>query len=249
MNRLIPIFSCFFFLLYSGLSFGQSDELSYNEEFIYGVNFNTNGGLIGGVDFKWARAKGKKQFESFGLELVNVKHPKEYRFRSQETGNSFIGYKTNYLISLRPSYGREFSLFRKAAEEGVHINFIVAGGPSLGMLKKYYVLYQDFPGSSSFTSIPFTADLELGQINGPGPFSDGLNQMKFTPGFHIKTALSFEFGQIKNSVAGLEVGFLFEQFTRKQELMASKLNSASTSFLKSGTFTSTYLILYFGKKY
>ena len=242
MKRLIPFL---FLISLSTLTqnlFAQSDELSYTEEFNYGVNFNTNGGMIGGLNFKWARAKGPRQFQSIGFELVNVKHPKEYRLRSQETGNSFIGYKTHYLFSLRPFYGREFTILRKAAEEGVFVNLIVAGGPSLGIRKPYYILYRESPQQDSpYASIPYTVDANLNQINGVGSFSDGLNNMNYTVGVHGKLGISFEFGQIKSSIAGLEVGILAEKFSQTQNIVGLAPNS---SF-----FTSAYILLYFGKKY
>lgn len=242
MKYLFHTLFCVFCFLPVGFILAQSDELSYNEEFTYGINFNTNGGMIGGFNFKWAKAKGTKQYQSFGLELVNVKHPKEYRFRSQETGNSFLGYKTHYLFVLRPSYGREFVLFRKAAEEGVFVNFIASGGPSIGMRKPYYILYRDFPAQDSpFSSIPYTESANLNQINGVGGFSEGLGQMAYSPGLHLKLALSFEFGQIKNSIAGLEAGFLVEQFNKEQKIMAFSENSSR--------FTSAFITLYFGRKY
>jgi hypothetical protein len=233
-----------FCLLFAWLGdvYAQTDDQNYSEEFNYGINFNTNAGLIGGFYFKWSKAKGPKQYHNFGFEIVNVKHPKEYRFRNDQTGNSFLAYKTNYLFVLRPFYGREFVLFRKAAEEGVHINGILAGGPSLGMLKPYYVLFIE-PNSSpnSAISVPYTEDLNLNQIYGVGNLTDGFNNMQFSIGLHGKAALSFEFGQIKNSVVGLETGFLVEQFTKEQKILAFSQNR---SFYYSAFFT-----LYYGRKY
>jgi len=220
----------------------QSDELSYSEEFTYGINFNTNAGLIGGFDFKWAKAKGPKQYHCFGFGFVNVKNPKEYRFPNDATGNTFLAYKTNYLFVLRPFYGREFILFRKAAEEGVHINAIFSAGPSIGMLKPYYVLYLENPANpNSALSIPYTEDLNLNQIYGVGNLTDGLNEMKFSIGIHAKAAVAFEFGQIKNSVVGLETGIVAEQFAKEQKIMAFASNR---SF-----YTSAFITLYYGRKY
>ena len=242
MKRLIPILIIFLSFSFPAFVHAQGDDLAYNEEFTYGINFNTNGGLIGGVNFKWAMDKGPKQYQSFGFELVNVKHPKEYRFRSLETGNSFLGYKTHYLFVFRPFYGREFTLFRKAAEEGVFVNLILAGGPSLGMRKPYYILYRDNPSQDSpYSSIPYNSTANLGQINGVGSFSDGLNNMDYSLGVHAKIALSFEFGQIKTSVAGLEVGLMVEKFAKEQQIIAFAINSS--------LFTSAYISLFFGRKY
>jgi len=233
--------------LFGGLLFqanAQSDELSYSEEFTYGINFNTNAGLIGGFDFKWAKEKGPKQYHCFGIGFVNVKNPKEYRSRNEATGNTFLAYKTNYLFVLRPFYGREFILFRKAAEEGVHINAIFSGGPSFGMLKPYYILYAENAANlNTAMSVPFTENLELdkGEILGVGNLTDGLDNTKISLGIHAKASLAFEFGQIKNSVVGLETGFVAEKFAKEQKIMAY---AANRSF-----YTSAFITLYYGRKY
>jgi len=245
MRITLSYFTLIFFFLFCEKALGQGDELSYTEEFTYGINFNTNGGLIGGLNLKWAKSIGPKQFQCFGFEFVNVKHPKENRIRVDNTGSSYLLYKTNYLFSLRPFYGREFVLFRKASEEGVHINGIVAAGPSFGLLKPYYVLYQDYttnPLSNLVESRPYIEGLERsGGIQGVGNFTDGLNEIKVTLGMHAKVGLTFEYGQIKNSVLGLEAGFMVEQFAKDQQIMAYTYNR---SFYSSAFFT-----LYYGRKY
>ena len=64
--------------------FGQtSDSYEYNSEFTWGINKNSSGGLIGGFTFKKARKLNDWMLESFGLEIMNVKHPQEVRRRGQ----------------------------------------------------------------------------------------------------------------------------------------------------------------------
>ncbi len=59
----------------------ESDEDAYDSEFVWGVNLNTNGGLIGGVIFRYSQALDEKMYQHFALEIVNVKHPKEFRYQ------------------------------------------------------------------------------------------------------------------------------------------------------------------------
>lgn len=240
-SKVLFLFS-FFSILCNVSTFGQSDEQAYNEEFTYGINFNSNAGLIGGFTFKWAYAKGTSQYQGFGFELVNVKHPKEYRFRNDNSGNTFLAYKTNYLFVFRPFYCRELVLFRKAAEEGVHVNALLAAGPSIGMLKPYHVLYLNTGQSpQSAYSVKYTSDLNMNQIYGIGSLTDGIENSKYSLGVHTRASITFEFGQIKNSVIGLEAGILLEKFTREQKILEYAPNK---SF-----FTSTFFTLYYGKKY
>lgn len=235
---LITFLFCFVF----GESKAQSDEFTYTEEFTYGINFNTNAGLIGGLAFKWAKQIKPNQYQSFGIEFVNVKHPKEYKFRKDVTGNMFIAFKSHYLFSFRPCYGREFVLFGKAPEEGVHINAVVAAGPSLGVRKPYYVLYDvnKDPNNPNPISLPYDTSMVDDHIYGIGAFADGFSELTFTAGVHAKSSLTFEFGQIKTSVIGVELGVLAEKFAKTQVLIPYVRNR---SF-----FTSAFITLYYGRK-
>jgi len=49
------------------------DSYDYNSEFVWGINKNSSGGLIGGFIFKSSRRVARNMFETFGLELMNVK--------------------------------------------------------------------------------------------------------------------------------------------------------------------------------
>lgn len=227
------------FLLTSSALSAQSDERGYSESIVYGVNFNTIGGMLGGGMLYLSRSRGERQYEGLYFELVNIKDPKEYRIRTIDN-KSFIPYKTHYLFSFRPSYVRELVLFRKAAEEGIFVNFLAGIGPSLAIRKKYYVYY-DETGFGDWVSRPYEPGMDLSYISQNGPFTDGMGELSFGAGIHGRVALNFEYGQLKSSVLGLEVGLLAEKFATAQTMMAYK---PSESF-----FNCAYLTLYFGRKY
>ena len=108
--------------------------MSIDSEFTWGINKNTSGGLIGGLVFKKARKlKNEKVLETFGLEIMNVKHPQEVKRNSIQTGNLFIYGKSNYLYALRLQYGRDIILFKKAPHQGVEIKAVFAVGPTIGI--------------------------------------------------------------------------------------------------------------------
>ena len=73
------------FITYSSLA--QDDgNYEYDREFIWGINKNTNGGLIGGFIIKTSKAIDPYTFRTIGGEIMNVKHPKEDRKVSREEG-------------------------------------------------------------------------------------------------------------------------------------------------------------------
>jgi hypothetical protein len=219
----------------------EEEVSAYRTEWRYGVQFNTVGGLIGGFGVNHSILADAHRYHSFGLDLVHIKNPKEFRVSdlSNNSSNSFIAYKTQYLFTFRPHYGQELVLFGKAPEEGVHINALLQAGPSLGLLKPYYVLYENGADAVA-TSVPYTSDIPLNQIRGPGGPLDGLNQLKTLWGVHAKASLTFEFGPTKGSTVGIELGVLAEAYRQKYVLLPVAPSRSS--------FTSLFLSVYFGSK-
>ncbi|MFN3403786.1 MAG: hypothetical protein ACK40G_06800 [Cytophagaceae bacterium] len=223
-------------------AFAQPLDQPHNKEFIFGINFNTHGGLLGGANFRYARQKSAFQYEIFGLEVVNVKHLSEERTSSPVTGNAYIFGKTNYLVSFRPQYGRTFALFNKAPEEGVQVDAVFAAGPTIGLVKPYMIEYDYFTYSQVEAYDPERH--VYSRILGNGPFMSGFDQAKIVPGIHCKAGLSLEFGPYMGNVSGIEIGGLLEAFPRRINLM----NDQQGSVRNKAVFTSLYLTIYYGKR-
>ena len=227
--------SLIFFLLGLGvLAYGQTqDSYEYQSEFVWGINKNTAGGLIGGFTFKKSRKLTDRMLETFGLEIMNVKHPQELRFNSYATGNFFILGKSNYLYAFRLQYGRDFILFKKAPQQGVEIKAVFAAGPSLGLVAPYYVEYSiDQSGFLTFRK-QYDTTIPIERIWGTGRLFEGLGQSDVVFGGNLKAALNFEMGDIKSSVTGFEAGFLLDAYTRPIEFIptAKKYSVFPTLFL------------------
>jgi hypothetical protein len=219
-------------------AFGQNDDEddTPGTEFVYGLNLNSNAGLIGGVIFRYSQPLSDRMYQHFGVEIVNVKHPKEFRF--QGGGNSFIYGKTNYLFALRPQYGREIVLFRKAPEEGVRINVLAAAGPSIGIIKPYFV---ELAVSNTQTVIVQYDPINHSQDRILG--STGLlrfNGTQVAAGLHAKLGATFVFGNFRSSVTGFEVGAMAEAYNRKIPIIQF-FDVPNKRF-----FSSVYLNLFFG---
>ncbi len=222
----------------------DADEERYNSVTTYGITTNTNSGILGGFVFRQSKVlpnlfKGKRQFRYLAVEVVNVKHPKEVQSQTQFTGARFIFGKQNYFFVIRPQYGREIALFTRTADEGIAINGILAAGPSLGLLKPYYVQVQSRPGQVR-TEQYDPAKHDQSVIIGAGSFFQGFEKSKINLGANIKAAVSFELSAFRNNMTGLEIGFLAEAFTKEAVIMPFATNRS--------VFTSGYLTLYFGNK-
>lgn len=212
------------------------EDLDYLNEWTWGVNKNTNSGLIGGFTFKWGRQYDVGSFHTFGVEMLNVSHPKEQRYFAQASGTNFIWGKENFLYSFRFQYGQERVLYKKAPQKGVQISVLAAGGPTWALVSPYYVL------STSGRYAKYSVDEFPSRtaVGGSGKILQGLGESKSEFGFNAKAGLSFEFGNFKSSVVGLETGVSTEAFTKKIPIMAVAENKA--------VFNSLYFIIYWGKR-
>ncbi|EKB48960.1 hypothetical protein [Cecembia lonarensis] len=198
----------------------DAGNYDYDIEMLFGVNKNTNGGLIGGFSFKYGFRLEDNQFQFFGIDLANVKDPREVRYNTV-LGNSYIFGKTNYLYAIRPYYGRELILFKKAPQQGVQVSVLGAVGPSIGIIAPYIIQYQ----VSRLETVREQYNPEVHQsrfnILGPGRIFEGMGNSDIAFGGNAKAAVYFEFGVFRSNVTGLELGYQLEGFTKEIPLMAT----------------------------
>ena len=215
----------------------DTGNYEYDKEYLLGINKNTNGGMIGGVAIKVGTRLDDSQFAYFGLELANVKHPKEVRYTTV-TGNNYIFGKSNYLYAIRPHYGRELILFKKAPNQGVQVSALAAVGPSIGLIAPYYIEYAI--NRVETVVEPYDPAIHQSRFNilGTGQLLEGLGQSKLAIGGMAKAALHFEFGVFKSNATGLEVGYQLEGFQKKIPLIQTADNKQF--------FQSAYFTLFFG---
>lgn len=219
------------------------DSYEYNSEFTWGINKNSAGGLIGGFVFKKARKLNQNMLETFGLEIMNVKHPQEVRHSSVYTGNFFIYGKSNYLYALRFQYGRDLILFSKAPQQGVEIKAVFAAGPSLGIVAPYYI--ERTIDNSIWASIreqydPNNPNHFYSNILGTGNLFEGIAESKIQLGTNLKAAINFELGFLKSQVTGFEVGVLVDSYFKKVEIMPSTETKA--------IFPTVFFTMFYGNR-
>jgi hypothetical protein len=218
------------------------DEENYKSVLSFGLTTNTNSGLLGGLvarkEILINNNALHKQFHYFNLEIVNVNHYRENSGNASGSGSNYVYGKQNYLFAVRPQYGREFNLFHRSTEGGVNVNGIIAGGPTIGLLKPYYV--QVAYGRLVRDEI-FDPNAKVKQtIIGSGSFFDGIGDVTVVPGVNLKAALNFELDAFRQSNISLEVGFLAEAYSQKVNMMAFAENK--------NFFTSGYITVFFGGK-
>lgn len=219
------------------------DEENFKSILSFGLTTNTNSGLLGGImvrnEFLINNNAFHRQFHYVNLEIVNVNNYRESTTNGLGSGSGYVYGKQNYLFAVRPQYGREINVFRKSSEGGVNINAILAGGPSIGILKPYYI--QVAYGRGNYRDEIFDpAKHTLNNIVGSGGFFEGFGNSEIVPGVNLKAALNFELDAFRQSNISLEIGFLVEAYTKQINIMAIAENRS--------VFTSGYVTIFFGGK-
>lgn len=219
-----------------GRNIRAEEDERYNMENVFGIVKATNGGLISGLYYRHSRKRSNKTLSNLGIELAHIKHPREAK-ETTFTGSSFIYGKSNYLVAIRPTYGREKILFEKAPQQGARVTGMIAAGPSIGLEIPYYV---ELGNGTREQYDPLNPQHARPFIGGSaGPFS-GLSEMKIVPGLHVKASLTFETNSTKQRVFGFEVGFTVDAYTRKIEMLPLVENF--------NTYSAAFLAIYFGKR-
>jgi hypothetical protein len=219
------------------------DEENFKSILSFGLTTNTNSGLLGGIAARKEIAINNnalhRQFHYINLEIVSVNHYRESTSNVGGSGSGYVYGKQNYLFAIRPQYGREINLFHKSSEGGVNVNGILAAGPTIGLLKPYYV--QVYYGRGLTRDEVFDPKKHTpSNIAGSGGLFEGISDSQFVPGVNFKAALNFELDAFRQSNISLEIGFLAEAYTQKVNIMALSENKS--------VFTSGYLTIFFGGK-
>jgi len=114
----------------------------YDKEFTFDIRLHTNG-LALGVNIGRLKTFYKTRFYQF--EIGELRHPKEEResndnpnFSGRSSRSFFFG-KQNSLYVLRGGIGEKRYFSEKAKERGLAIGVSYVIGPSIGLLKPYYL--------------------------------------------------------------------------------------------------------------
>lgn len=227
-----------FFVSFSSFSQSNTDDFDYDTQFVYGISLNTQAGVIGGFSFRYSKAITEKMYHSFSLELVDVRHPKEQRRASRLTGEFFTPGKRNFLYALRPQYGREWVLFRKAEERGIQVNAIGAIGPTIGVVAPYIIDYQFTNEIIRTEQYDPAIHTSFEAVLGTGSFAQRLSGAKIQLGTSLKTSIALEFSAFKGSQVGFEAGMMVDAYSKKIEIMGLAQNKQ--------VYTSAFFTLFYG---
>lgn len=232
----------------------------YNKEFAINFKLHTNGyGL--GVDFGSLKTYYKTRFWS--VEIGELRHPKEYRSNmelrsvtSNRISRAFIFGKENTFLPLRLSFGETRYFSEKAKRRGLAIGMSYSIGPTIGLLKPYYLdlrlFAEDGSGQAIIRSERYSEEnakyfLSVDNIFGSSGFTKGLDEITFMPGGNAKFALHFDWGAYDEFVKALDAGVMVDFYFKKVPIMVESplvKNSENTPL-----FINLFLNLQLGKRW
>ncbi|MFZ5553245.1 MAG: hypothetical protein ACOZCO_09030 [Bacteroidota bacterium] len=217
----------------------------YRSEAVGGLMIHTNGW---GLTFRYGRQKTYLHKTSYGLDLVNMRHPKEIKVYNPgyDDGKGYYYGKLNSVIIMRPSFGYRRVLFQKKRDQGVEVGFNAAIGPSLAFQKPVY-LRIIIPSTDPYTEPDIVEEKydpsthHIDNIYGRAATLKGLNETKITPGGFVKFGLLFEYSPEEDGIKALEVGAIADIYPKEIPIMANNQNSFY--------FLTLYVNIIFGRKY
>ena len=202
----------------------------FNTETAFNFKMHTNGWWAVGMDFGKLRTYNKTRF--WGLEIGELRHPKEttLNFEYPSVGNGRVSRpfrfgKQNSLYVVRLAFGQKRYLSEKARQKGVAVGYSYAFGPTLGLLKPYYLeLFPVDAGGAPPRSVRYserTAErfLQPQNIYGSSGFGKGLGEVMPRPGGSFRVAAHFDWGAFDEYIKAVEVGIMGDIFLTQMPIM------------------------------
>ena len=270
MKRFTIVFSCALLFLSSGLlgqqtlnlgenNYNDKKSIVYLQEHTFEIMMHTNGASIG-LNFGQIDTYYKTRFWHFSLgELKHYRETKQSRSAQGGVfggGNfrSFIFGKQNNFFVLRGGYGEKRYFSEKAKSQGVAVGFTYEGGPSIGMLKPYYLMLRTETEffrqlnyrSERFSEVNAEKFLTNESIFGADSFLQGITELNFRPGIHAKGALHFDWGAFDELVKAVEIGIMADVFFQDIPIM---IESPMTPGIENQPFfLNVFVNVQFGKR-
>jgi hypothetical protein len=174
--------------------------------------------------------------------IVNGELPKDFKFGKQ-----------NSVFIIRGSKGIKKYLTDKAKRKGVELGYNLSFGPSIAVLKPYYLKFVNQAIvlgelKKSLTEERYSEttkkDFEdYNKIYGGASFFKGIKELSFTPGVQSKLGLFFSLGSFDEYVKAGEVGIMADIYTKKIPIMIEHPGITNSPY-----FINLYVNLHLGKR-
>lgn len=203
----------------------------YNEERTFNLRLSTGRSISAGMEFGKLRTYNKTK--TWQVSLGELKHPKEQRQsadpRASRAFRPFVYGKKNSLFVLRAGWGAKRYFSEKAKQKGVAIGMSYSIGPSLGLVKPYYLALAHEGGTTNsyrvlhqkYSEGNAEIFLDNTRILGASPFTRGFSETSLLPGGNASIAYHMDWGAFDEMVKALEIGLMVDVFSKKTPIFVS----------------------------
>ncbi len=200
----------------------------YNKELAFDFRINTFRGFSFAVNVGKIVSYDKTRFYHF--EFGNLRHPKEFKQNDQFSRRfggqrSFFFGKQNSMFALRGGWGTKKYFSEKANTRGVAVGISYEFGPSIGILKPYYLevinSIDSPPSEERFTGDNQDVFLDVNRIQGAAPFSRGITELSFLPGAQAKFSFHFDWGAFDEYVKAMDIGIMGDFYLKKADILVT----------------------------
>jgi len=270
MQRLLLL--NFLFFLTSVVLFGQQrlpgnkniygasgKGLIYDTEMTFHMAISTPRNITLGL--RSGRLVSFDKMKYWSASIGDIRHGREWRDNpdrintiTQRVSRAYVFGKANQLYALRVGFGTRKYISEKARQRGVAVGYSYEFGPTLGLLKPYYLEVDAAePGNrGAIIDIRYDGDnadrfLNKDRIFGASVWSMGLDEIKLRPGLHVKAAAHFGFGAYDEMAKSLEVGMMADFLLGNTDIMIE--SDLTPGITNSPLFLSLFVKVQLGKRW
>lgn len=201
----------------------------YDNEWTFNFGLGTPRNLFVGV--KRAKIKAYNKSSFYTIYLGDIRHSREERTNfelispNNQVSRPFVYGKQNQLYALRVGFGNRTYLSEKAKQRGVAMGYSWEIGPTLGLLKPYYLeVRAGDVNEIRIEEITYSEEnknlfLDQRNIFGASIWGKGLDETKLIPGVHGRASVHFGFGAYDEMAKSFEVGIQGDFFFRDAPIM------------------------------
>lgn len=204
----------------------------YRKERAFEARIHTNGGLIG---MNFGKIKTYYKTNYYHLSIGYLKDPREKRqnrnlsFSFPDRSRAFAFGKQNSVINLRGGVGAKRFISEKAKRKGIAIGYDYQIGPSIAILKPYYLelLYRVENGgvtdrvlrTERYTPENAEKFTTYNDVFGGAGYFTGFGDFGVVPGIQMQLGLFFSMGAFDKYVKALEIGIMADVYSKKLPIM------------------------------